>query len=90
MKRIALVFVGSVLLAGGPWVLRGDAARSPAAGQVRHYYVQAENVEWTIVPSGYEDDKLGRRVAARETRFTAIVLRGYEDPEFTHPSPQPP
>lgn len=92
MRRAAWLLAGAVVLvsSGSIWILWGGPARSAPTGQVRHYYVQAENVEWTIVPSGYEDDKLGRRVEARETRFTAIVLRGYEDPEFRTPSSRPP
>ena len=57
-------------------------------GQVRHYYIQAENVDWTLVPTGYYDDKLGREVPAGDTRYPAIVLRGYEDPDFKRPLPR--
>lgn len=90
MRRAALILVGVGLFAGGVWAVRGHVARPATAREARHYYVQAENLEWTIVPSGYEDNKLGRRVEGRETLFTAIVLRGYEDPEFTRPSSRPP
>ena len=89
-KRAASILVGVALGAGSLRALVGFDAGSEPAGRVRHYYVQAENVEWTIVPSGYEDDTLGRWVEARETRFTAIVLRGYDDPEFGRPSSRPP
>ncbi|MBI2200193.1 MAG: hypothetical protein HYU42_16600 [Candidatus Rokubacteria bacterium] len=60
--------------------------RAPARGtsQVRDYYIQAENVHWTLVPAGYYDDKLGRAVPAGDTRYPAIVLRGYEDPDYCH------
>lgn len=90
MNRTARTIIGFLFLAGILWGLTGEEARPALAGQVRHYYIQAENLEWTIVPSGYEDEKLGRWVEGRETLFTAIVLRSYEDPEFQRPSPRPP
>jgi len=80
---------GSALLAlalSGFLVVPGTAQ---GTGQVRHYYIQAENVDWTVVPTGYYDDKLGREVPAGDTRFPAIVLRGYEDSDFTRPLPRP-
>ncbi len=90
VRQAASSVISVVFLTGGFGVLAARAAAPAPATQVRTYYVQAENVEWTIVPSGYDDEKLGRRVEGEKTRFTAIVLRGYEDPEFTRPSPRPP
>ena len=55
MNRTNGTLIGFVFLAGILWGLAGEDARPALAGQVRHYYIQAENMEWAIVPSGYED-----------------------------------
>jgi len=88
MRRVLVPLALVMSLTAGVAVvtLRGSAN---VPNRVRHYYVQAENVDWVLAPTGYYDDKLGRGVAAEDTRFPAIVLRGYEDPGFTRPLPRP-
>lgn len=89
MRWVVAVLALLVALTTGAEVVRNSGGGTTEAGQVRHYYIQAENAEWTIVPTGYDDDKLGRRVEADRTRFPAIVFRGYADPEFRQPLPRP-
>ncbi len=88
MRRVLVPLALVMSLTAGVAVvtLRGSAK---VPSRVRDYYVQAENADWVLAPTGYYDDKLGRGVAAEDTRFPAIVLRGYEDPGFTRPLPRP-
>lgn len=84
LRRVSALLALALSLAIGLSVL--VVVRAPARGtsQVRHYYIQAENVDWALVPTGYYDDKLGREVPPGDTRFSAIVLRGYEDRDYCH------
>src|SRR3990172_4321033 len=57
MRRVLVPLALVVSLTTGLTVLttlRGSA-REPA--RVRHYYVQAENVDWVLVPTGYYDEE---------------------------------
>jgi FtsP/CotA-like multicopper oxidase with cupredoxin domain len=90
MRRVLALLVLFLSLAAGASVLVTGRGTADEPARVRHYYIQAENADWTLVPTGYYDDKLGRQVAPEKTRFPAIVLRGYTDPAFTEPLPRPP
>lgn len=70
------------------------------SGNVRKYYVAAEEVEWDYAPTGW-DNWLGvpleaspraQRAGALEhgTKWLKGLYRGYNDSSFTNLSPQPP
>lgn len=90
MRRTLVLLFAGLSLVVTIAVLATLRGAGRATGRVRHYYVQAENADWTLAPTGYDDDKLGRRVEPKDTRFPAIVLRGYADPQFQRPLPRPP
>ena len=90
LRRVSALLALALSLATGLSGLLVVPGTAQGTGQVRHYYIQAEKVDWTLVPTGYYDDKLGREVPAGDTRYPAIVLRGYEDPDFKRPLPRAP
>lgn len=68
-------------------------------GNVRRYYIAAEEIEWDYAPTGWDNwlgmplDVSPRAKAAGVTRYgtrwTKAVYRGYTDSSFTMKSPQP-
>ncbi|HYY10811.1 MAG TPA: multicopper oxidase domain-containing protein [Kineosporiaceae bacterium] len=86
-------------VAGSPAVSSSGAA-SGATGQVRTYYVRAEEVVWDYAPTGRNgitgarfDQVANRYVASGPgrigSRYLKCLYRGYTDASFARRTPQP-
>lgn len=68
------------------------------SGNVRRYYVAAEEIEWDYVPTGWDnwlgvpfsESPRGQQVTKGNTTYLKALYRGYTDSSFNQMTEQPP
>jgi hypothetical protein len=102
MLRLSIAAVVTLLLVAADARGHGPAAtQAPSAVHVRIYYIAADEVDWTYVPSGGDQAITGKKddfaqnpaskgmLDPNQTTYRKAIFREYTDSTFRRLKPQP-